>query len=138
MGYIAGILIVATITWGIYKLFELFVRKKERLTIIDKLGERFSAEDVKKAFDFPIFPQVRKSSFTSLKASLLLIGIGTGLIVSFLLQYHFLGVVDFDLNQWQVRENINEFKLILNFSGVSIFGGLGLFIAYLIESRKSR
>lgn len=32
MGYITGWIVVGIITLGIYKLFELFVGKKERLT----------------------------------------------------------------------------------------------------------
>ena len=39
MGYITGWIVVGIITLGIYKLFELFVGKKERLTMIEKLGE---------------------------------------------------------------------------------------------------
>ena len=31
-------LVVGTITLGIYKLFELFVCKKERIAMIEKLG----------------------------------------------------------------------------------------------------
>ena len=36
--------ILAIITLGIYKLFELFVCKKERLTIIEKMGEKFTPD----------------------------------------------------------------------------------------------
>ena len=34
MGYITGWIVVGIITLGIYKLFELFVGKKERLTTV--------------------------------------------------------------------------------------------------------
>ena len=40
MGYITGWIVVGIITLGIYKLFELFVGKKERLTMIEKLGDK--------------------------------------------------------------------------------------------------
>ena len=40
MSYITGWIVVGIITLGIYKLFELFVGKKERLTMIEKLGDR--------------------------------------------------------------------------------------------------
>ena len=37
MGYITGWIVVGIITLGIYKLFELFVGKKERLTMISRM-----------------------------------------------------------------------------------------------------
>ena len=42
MGYITGWIVVGIITLGIYKLFELFVGKKERggLTMIEKIGRQ--------------------------------------------------------------------------------------------------
>jgi len=136
MGYIAGICIVAVVTWGIYKLFELFARRKERLAIIDKLSERMNPEDVKEALDYSLLPKMKSTSFGALKASLLMIGIGIGLIVSFFLQYHYLDVSSLSRDNWEVWNNANELKFILNFSGVAIFGGLGLLVAYLIEARK--
>lgn len=136
MGNIMAVCIVGIVVWGIYRLFELYARRKERLLIIEKLGERFKAEDVKGAFDFPLFPKARSSSFSSLKFALLMIGIGLGLITSFLLQYHLLGTTTYNHEDWVLRNNITELKLILNFSGITIFGGLGLLIAYFIEARK--
>ena len=38
--------IIGIITYGIYKLFELFVRKKERLNIIEKFGDKFNPTDL--------------------------------------------------------------------------------------------
>ena len=40
MDFITIPLVVGTITLGIYKLFELFVCKKERITMIEKLADR--------------------------------------------------------------------------------------------------
>ena len=136
MNYIAAICIVGIVTWGIYKLFELFARRKERMAIIEKLGEGFNGEDLRGAFDFPLFFKSQSSSFSTLKASLLLIGIGIGLISSLLFQYYGMGITD--QNSWEIARNISELKIILNFSGVAIFGGLGLLIAYLIEAKKGK
>ena len=44
MDFIMVPTILAIITLGIYKLFELFVCKKERLTIIEKMGEKFTPD----------------------------------------------------------------------------------------------
>ena len=49
MDFIMVPLIVGIVCAGIYGLFELFVRKKERLAIIEKIGDKLepSAFDVK-------------------------------------------------------------------------------------------
>ena len=50
MSYITGWIVVGIITLGIYKLFELFVGKKERLTMIEKLGDKL--QEILKASSF--------------------------------------------------------------------------------------
>ena len=40
MDFITIPLVVGTITLGIYKLFELFVCRKERIAMIEKLADR--------------------------------------------------------------------------------------------------
>lgn len=40
MDFIMVPLIVGIVCAGIYRLFDLFVRKKERLTIIEKIGDQ--------------------------------------------------------------------------------------------------
>ena len=40
-------LIMGIITLGIYKLFELFACRRERMAIIEKLGDKISAADLK-------------------------------------------------------------------------------------------
>ena len=52
MDFIMVPLIVGIVCAGIYGLFELFVRKKERLAIIEKIGDKLepSAFDVKIGF----------------------------------------------------------------------------------------
>lgn len=42
MDFILVPLVVGIITLGIYKLFELFVCKKERIIMIEKLGDKLS------------------------------------------------------------------------------------------------
>ena len=39
MGYITGWIVVGIITLGIYKLFELFVGKKEIVRMLESLGD---------------------------------------------------------------------------------------------------
>ena len=42
MDFITVPLVVGIITLGIYKLFELFACRRERITLIEKLGEKMS------------------------------------------------------------------------------------------------
>ena len=46
MDFITAPLIVGIITLGIYKLFELFACRRERITLIEKLGEKMSQTDL--------------------------------------------------------------------------------------------
>ena len=45
MDFIMVPLIMGIITLGIYKLFELFACRRERMAIIEKLGDKISAAD---------------------------------------------------------------------------------------------
>ena len=44
MNFIMVPAIMAIITVGIYKLFELFVCKKERLMLIEKMGDKYEPD----------------------------------------------------------------------------------------------
>lgn len=48
MDFITAPLVVGFICLGIYALFELFVRRKERLLIIEKISERMDIADLGK------------------------------------------------------------------------------------------
>jgi valyl-tRNA synthetase len=54
MGYITGWIVVGIITLGIYKLFELFVGKKERLTMIEKLGDKLDPSMLGNRLSLPL------------------------------------------------------------------------------------
>ena len=55
MDFIMVPLIMGIITLGIYKLFELFACRRERMAIIEKLGDKISAADLKGKFSLPIY-----------------------------------------------------------------------------------
>ena len=46
MDFITIPLVVGTITLGIYKLFELFVCKKERIAMIEKLADKLNTGEI--------------------------------------------------------------------------------------------
>ena len=54
MDFILVPLVVGIITLGIYKLFELFVCKKERIIMIEKLGDKFNMGDISGKFSFNV------------------------------------------------------------------------------------
>ena len=64
MDFIMVPTILAIITLGIYKLFELFVCKKERLTIIEKMGEKFTPDMLEHKINFS---SIGNFSFSALK-----------------------------------------------------------------------
>lgn len=69
-------------------------------------------------------------SFTSLKVGLLIIGSGLGLFLAFVLDNT---VLNFDL-----VDSLNDDNPALYFSLIAIFGGLGLFISHLIETKANK
>ena len=85
MDFITAPLIVGIITLGIYKLFELFACRRERIMLIEKLGEKMSQTDLELngKICLPDFnrPQL---SFGALKGGCLLLGVGLGLLVGFI------------------------------------------------------
>lgn len=127
MDFIMVPLIVGIVCAGIYGLFELFVRKKERLAIIEKIGDKLEPS----AFDVKIgLPRLATNfSFSSLKIGCLLAGIGLGLLVGFIIS---VSLTDFNLD--------GRRELISTVYGASVllFGGIGLIIAFVIELKLSK
>jgi hypothetical protein len=141
MDFISIPLVVGMITLGIYNLFELFVHKKERLNIIDKIGEKFDASMIENRFSFP--GRVASSnSYISLKIGCLLIGLGLGLLVGFFISTYGLG--EFNLISQSLKsgnlewDKLNQLKDIVGIiygACVFLFGGLGLLGAFMLEMK---
>ena len=118
-------LIVGFITLGIYKLFELFVCKKERLLIIEKMGEKFTPDMLEHKINFS---SIGNLSFSSLKWGCLLMGLGLGLLAAFVIHYNF---QDFVSKKWDIQSMVYG-------ACVLIFGGLGLLTAFLVELKINK
>lgn len=124
MDFIMVPLIVGIVCAGIYRLFELFVRKKERLSIIEKIGDQLdpSASDIKIGL-----PRLSANfSFNSLKVGCLLVGIGLGILVGF-----FLSLSTEAANDYEMRSAVYGASVLL-------FGGLGLITAFIFEMILSK
>ncbi|MFA6950223.1 MAG: DUF6249 domain-containing protein [Lentimicrobiaceae bacterium] len=96
-------LITATVFAFIYGIFFLLIRKKERMTLLDRgLDPR--------SFERPI------NNFSTLKYGLLLTGVGLGILIANII----------------VKAGAMESEAAY-FSLVTLFGGIALILDYLIE-----
>ena len=128
MDFITAPLVVGFICLGIYALFELFVRRKERLLIIEKMD----IADLGKRLSLPSYGLPR-FSFSSLKTGCLLMGIGLGILVGFFCNL----IVAANSHSLDFR---NEYEAISSAYGASVllFGGLGLIVAFVIETNMKK
>lgn len=129
MEFITIPLVVGICVAGVYGLFDLFVRKKERLAIIEKMSEKISSI----AFDGKLtMPSFNRFSFSALKVGFLMAGIGLGLLVAFFLH---IGLADIiEGNEWYRR----EIASVLYGASVLLFGGIGLLVAFIIEIKINK
>ena len=136
MGQLTAVFIVGIIVLGIYRLFELYARRKERVMMIEKLAE--NAKPIDLDMNLPFLKANTPPSSWVLKISLLLIGIGLGSIIAFVIQYAVIGELLIKVHEnWEVRNNLRGFSEVIYFACIAVFGGIGLLIAYLIELKQN-
>jgi len=142
MSDLVPIFVVGFCILGTYKVFELFAKRKERVLFIEKLASLYelNEEDKEKRLkiQFP-FTSETNSGYLPLRVALLLAGIGAGCLLAFIIQitifYNGSGIHS------SYRDWSYEFQgliLLVNFASISLLGGIGLLIAYLIEQRKKK
>jgi hypothetical protein len=130
MDFIMVPLVVGIITLGIYKLFELFARRKERLAMIEKIGEKFDATMFENKFSFPKV-KTNGSLYGTLKIACLLLGVGLGLLIGFFIcQYYFTNA---SYNDYVIRDIL----AVVYGSCTLLFGGLGLMVAFIVELKNA-
>lgn len=125
-------LVVGIITLGIYKLFELFARRRERMAIIEKLGDKVDASMFENKFSFPTF-KTNGSMFGTLKVACLLLGVGLGLLVGFFINQYYL----VDTVKSEFYNNIWEVANVVYGACTLLFGGLGMMVAFIIELKHT-
>ena len=118
---------------GFYKLFELFVCKKERLAIIEKMGERFTPDMLENKINLS---SVGNLSFSALKFGCLFMGLGLGLLMAYLIctttiENYATPNADWG---WEVRQTVS----VIYGACVLLFGGIGLLSAFLVELKISK
>ena len=119
---------------GFYKLFELFVCKKERLLIIEKMGEKFTPEMLGNKINLS---SVGNVSFSALKFGCLFVGLGLGLLVAYLICTTTLeGYAEMSSNRF--NGNLRETISVIYGACVLLFGGVGLLASFLVELKISK
>lgn len=135
MDFIMVPLVVGICIAGVYGLFELFVRRKERMAIIEKIGDKLDASAFEGKLRIPSYAQ--HFSFSALKAGCLLAGIGLGLLVGFILTMF----ASIDSNRYSDNFNDwfrNDIAGTAYGASVLLFGGIGLIIAFIVEMKLSK
>lgn len=134
MDFIVPPLVTGIVFYFTYMVFELFARRKERMTLIEKMGQSLAPMDpsILKTQFSSLLPTFSKKSFTALRIGCLLVGLGLGLLVGLLLCLY-LRNSGIENHSWE-RE---MFYTVAYGASVLLFGGLGLVISYVIESKSS-
>ena len=113
---VANVAIVFGVT---YKLFELFACRKERILLIEKLCEKLPPKLLaNRPFSLP-----SRSSASGLRLGCLMIGLGIGLLVGFLIV---------QLLVWNASYKVTS---VVYGACVLLGGGSGLLASYIIENK---
>ncbi|MDH6535712.1 hypothetical protein D0T51_11770 [Parabacteroides sp. 52] len=131
MDFITIPVVVGIVCIGIYGLFELFARRKERLAIIEKIGDKLDISAFEGKLRLPHY--VRNFSFSALKGGCLMAGIGLGLLVGFLINSNSADYVE-NIDKWRFREIAG----VVYGASVLLFGGIALIIAFVLELKIAR
>lgn len=132
MDFIVTPLVTFIVFATVYSLFELFVRRRERLAIIEKLGDKLDPACMEGKFNLNLLSG-RRFSFGALKSGCLLIGIGLGFLVGFMICAAY--IPDYlDKNTYFSTHGIAG---IIYGACLFIFGGIGLLVAFVTELKYS-
>ncbi|MDR0845317.1 MAG: hypothetical protein LBN71_08850 [Tannerella sp.] len=124
--------IVYICVWGVYSLFELFARRSERMAIIEKFGANLDSSALNGKLVLPNYSG-KSVSFSGLKLGCLLTGLGLGLLIGLMITTELLSD-GYDPNHWPHRE---LFSVAFGASAL-FFGGAGLLVSFIIESKLKR
>jgi len=128
MNDLAPILICAIVFITIYKIFELFVRRNERLAMIEKLSVGIDPQVLRTQLSLPVYKN-ENYSFWAIRIGLLLVGLGLGVGIAAIVD---ILVVPPAING-QIYHEFRSTISVLYPAFAAIFGGIGLVVAYFIE-----
>lgn len=133
MNDLVPIFVLGIITLGIYKIFELFIRRNERISIIEKLSN-VDPETLKHRINFPVYKDESIGSW-SIRIGLLLIGVGLGVVIATIVDIS-TAIPSYYKGQL-VYDSMRSVDVLYP-SCAAVFGGIGLVIAYFIEKKKDK
>ena len=132
MDYLITPVIVGIVSFFIYMIFELLVRRKERLKMIEKIGlDIIPVDQSVFQFEFNSLLPFKKKYFSSLRIGCLMVGLGLGLIVGLFIFLYLREHESLIAN----NRSYNEFFDLVYGSSLLLFGGLGLLVSYFIENK---
>jgi hypothetical protein len=136
MEFLEAPLLTGIVFYFIYLIFDLFVRKQERMNLIEKWGQNISPIDPEALSNqlSTLKPVFRKKSFNALKFGWLFVGIGFGLLVGFFISLFVYHNLSYNANGFRERELFS----VAYGAPVLLFGGFGLLISYAIESKSAK
>ncbi len=124
-------LVTGICIFGFYKLIELFVRKRERIMIIERISQLENVNtdkfDLSRLFGKSVNIDGR---YLSLRIGLLLVGIGLGLLIGFFIVLNTYGYMRGD--DFYASRGMAE---LIYGSTTLLFGGIGLVTAFVIEHK---
>ena len=126
-------IVCAIVFYYIYKIIELFVKKKERMTIIEKFSSGIDPEILQTPMYKPLIKN-ENNSIWSIRSGLLLLGVGLGLTLAVI--FHLSGIPRVAGTQ-EYYDYQNTVSILYPAFAI-IFGGLGLVIAYFIERKDNK
>ena len=119
--------------YAFYKVIELFVRKRERLLLIDKLNslENVNTTNINLS---EIFGEGKliKNQYLTLRIGSLLVGLGLGLLIGYIIVNTTMGNVS-DAT-WMIRET----QSVIYGASTLLFGGMGLIAGFIAEIRLKK
>ncbi|MDU1905260.1 MAG: DUF6249 domain-containing protein [Dysgonomonas sp.] len=122
------ILVTGIVMLAIYRILELFVRRNERMGIIERMKQNPDLKVSPPEWNLSFFNIPPQYSFASLRTSLFLIGMGIGLFCGYLL----------DATTFAGNSNNFSYTMeIVYLACIAVFGGVGLLIAYFMEIKYS-
>lgn len=132
MKELMAIVTISVFFGTIYKIFELFIRRSERMKLIDRLSE---SPDPQSLHTSLFAKSSMLSNKTAIKIASLLIGMAVGLLGVFAISY-----ADFMSQQLGYsRTSFLEPNIeILSLGFVLFFGGLGLLIPSIIFYKQDK
>lgn len=134
MEMIGIVCVVGIITYGVYRLFELFARRRERMAMIEKLSSGIDPQILNNPLQIQKYRDIMVGSW-AIRIGLLLVGVGLGVVTATVVDL--LAVAPADTDSRMYHEFRNTISVLYP-ACAAVFGGIGLVIAYFVEQKNEK